>query len=104
MAAAPRRRIVKWVRGPVLLAAVLLLGGCINYQTAEFRTNQAVDLRLRQADDSQITAHVPKGTPVERIGWVGGECMCWLVTTPYGWGFVYTRYLTMHLADSPLHE
>ena len=104
MATAPWRRIVKRVRGPLLFAAALALGGCIDYQTAEFTTNQDVALRFGQADDSHITAYVPKGTPVERLGWVGAECECWLVSTPYGWGWVYTRYLTLHLADSPLHE
>ncbi|HZK91224.1 MAG TPA: hypothetical protein VFC56_13850 [Stellaceae bacterium] len=96
-----RARRVGWsILSCALVSAALLLGGCVNYANSEFATNQDVDLRFGQADDSSITAHVPRGTPVERLGWVGGECECWLVTTPNGTGWVYTRYLDLHLADS----
>jgi hypothetical protein len=79
--------------------AVLLLAGCVDYAHSEFTTNQDVDLYSSQGEHPWVTARVPKGTPVERLGWVGSECACWLVATPYGAGFIYTRYLDMHLAD-----
>ncbi|MFZ2004469.1 MAG: hypothetical protein WAV02_05250 [Stellaceae bacterium] len=82
-----------------MLAALLLLAGCVDYTHAEFVTNQAVDLHLSQSHDATVTAHVPRGTPVARLGWAGSECECWLVATPYGDGFIYTRYLDLHLAD-----
>ena len=81
-----------------MLAALLLLAGCAGYTQADFVTNQPVDLHLSQENNATVTAHVPRGTPVQRL-WVGSECECWLVTTPYGAGFVYTRYLDMHLVD-----
>jgi len=79
--------------------AGLLLAGCVSYDKSEFATNADVALRAGQADDAPITATVPRGTPVERLGWVGGECQCWLVATPNGIGWIYTRYLELHLAD-----
>ena len=96
------RKIDRSVLGAALLVAALLLGGCVNYQNSEFATNTDVALRFSQADDSAITAWLPRGTPVERLGWVGAECACWLVATPNGVGWVYTRYLDLHLADSQL--
>jgi hypothetical protein len=90
------------VTGSALMCVALLLAGCTDYARSEFVTNADVMLRLTQADDSTITARVPRGTPVERLGWVGAECACWLVTTPYGAGWVYTSYLDLHLADSRL--
>jgi hypothetical protein len=104
MAAVTARRIGRSILGGAAIAGALLLGGCVNYATSEFTTNADVALHLSQADDSSITARVPRGTPVERLGWVGGECECWLVSTPNGIGWVYTRYLDLHLADSPLTE
>jgi len=80
-----------------VLAALLPLAGCVDYTHSEFITNQSVDLHLSQ--DAAVTARVPRGTPVKRLGWVSSECECWLVATPYGAGFVFTRYLDMHLAD-----
>jgi hypothetical protein len=94
-----RKLTARLIVAPAVAFAGLLLGGCFNYQNSEFTTNQDVVLRATQADEAPITARVPKGTPVERLGWVGGECVCWLVATPYGIGFVYTRFLDMHLAD-----
>ena len=82
----------------LVAAAVLGLAGCSS-EDATFVTNQEVELHLSQAHDATVTAIVPKGTPVRGLGWVGSECVCWLVATPYGVGFVYTRYLDMHLAD-----
>jgi hypothetical protein len=96
------RGAARCVTGSVLICVALLLVGCADYARSEFTTNADVALRLTQADDSTITARVPRGTPVERLGWVGGECTCWLVTTPYGAGWVYTRYLDLRLADSQL--
>ena len=96
--------MARWVMGVAMTFAGLLLGGCVNYANSEFMTNQDVALRLTQADDSAITARVPRGTPVKRLGWVGSECECWLVSTPNGIGWVHTRYLDLHLADSPLME
>ncbi len=93
---------VRRAAGLALIGVALLLAGCADYARSEFTTNADVTLRLTQADDSTITARVPRGTPVERLGWVGGECTCWLVTTPYGAGWVYTRYLDLRLADSRL--
>jgi hypothetical protein len=96
----PTRRLTgRSIAASAVVFAGLLLGGCFNYESSEFTTNQDVVLRASQADDARITARVPKGTPVERLGWVGGECVCWLVATPYGIGFVYTRFLDLHLAD-----
>jgi hypothetical protein len=92
--------MARWMTGITVAFAGLLLGGCVDYASSEFMTNQDVALRLTQADDSTITARVPRGTPVERLGWVGGECECWLVATPNGVGWVYTRFLALHLADS----
>lgn len=104
MAGAIRRGIVRSTFGPALSLAALLLGGCVDYANSEFATNQAVALHLTQAEGSPVTARVPRGTPVERLGWVGDQCECWLVSTPDGVGWVYTRYLDLHLADSPLME
>jgi hypothetical protein len=100
MARAPIRTNGRLVMSLALMVAALLLGGCVNYANSEFTTNQDVALRLTQADDSAITARVPRGTPVERLDWVGGECTCWLVATPNGIGWIYTYYLDLHLADS----
>ena len=100
MARALIRRNVRLVMSFAPIVAALLLGGCVDYAKSEFTTNQDVALRLTQADDSAITARVPRGTPVERLGWVGGECTCWLVATPNGIGWIYTYYLDLHLADS----
>ena len=83
-----------------VLAAFLLVAGCVDYTHSEFVTNQEVDLHLSQAHDAAVTARVPRGTPVEPLGWVGSECECWLVATPFGAGFVFTRFLDMHLADA----
>jgi hypothetical protein len=99
MAGSSVRRIGLRVAPLACLAGALLLGGCVDYANSEFTTNQEVELRMSQAEDSRVTAIVPQGSPVERLGWVGGECECWLVATPYGAGFVYTRFLDMHLAD-----
>jgi hypothetical protein len=90
--------------GPALSLAALLLAGCIDPGVSQFTTNQEVALRMGQADDSAITARVPRGTPVQRLNWVGAECECWLVRAPEGIGFIYTRYLDMHMSDSPLNE
>ena len=84
----------------LVLAGLLLLAACADYTRAEFITNQDVDLHLRQAHEAAVTARVPRGTPVVGLGWTGSECECWLVATPYGDGFIYTRYLDMRLADS----
>ena len=99
MAHATTRKPGRSVAGPALILAALLLGGCVDYAKSEFTTNTDVALRFTQADDSAITARVPRGTPVERLGWVGAECACWLVSTPEGIGWVYTRYLDLRLAD-----
>ncbi|MBV8776622.1 MAG: hypothetical protein JO032_19265 [Alphaproteobacteria bacterium] len=104
MAELTSRRRRWWALTPALGLGALLLGGCAREGVSTFTTNQDVVLRMTQADDSAITARVPRGTVVQRWGWVGSECECWLVTTPQGTGFVYTRYLDMHLADSPLYE
>jgi hypothetical protein len=46
-----------------------------------------------------VTAVLPKGTPVERLGTLSSSCECYLVSTPEGVGWVYTRYLQLQLAD-----
>jgi hypothetical protein len=94
-----RRKIGRLIVGLIIIAGGFPLAGCFDYQNSEFTTNQDVALRAGQADDARVTATVPRGTPVERLGWVGGECECWLVATPNGVGWVYTRYLELHLAD-----
>jgi hypothetical protein len=105
MGNATTRKTARPVGGAAwLFAATLLLAGCGNPGVSQFTTNQDVALRFSQADDSTITARLPRGTPVERLGWVGAECECWLVTSANGTGWVYTRYLDMHMADSPLQE
>jgi hypothetical protein len=105
MGNATMRKTVRSLGGAAWLFAVaLLLAGCGHPGVSQFTANQDVALRLTQADDSTITGRVPRGAPVERLGWVGAECECWLVTSAYGTGFVYTRYLDMHLSDSPLQE
>ena len=98
MARAGARRAVRSGLAAGLSLAALLLGGCMPYdQGGSFTTNAQVALRAWDTDDAPITAVVPKGTPVSRLGWVSGRS--WLVSTPNGNGFVYTRYLDLHLAD-----
>jgi hypothetical protein len=78
------------------------LPGCTQYyEGGSFTTNQQVALRAWDSEDAPVTAVLPEGTPVERLNWVSAQN--WLVRSPLGTGFVPTRYLTLHLADSP-HE
>jgi hypothetical protein len=85
--------------GSAMIAAAFLLAGCAGPETGEFTTNQTVVLRAWDSDDAPVTATVPKGTSVERLAWVSSGCACWLVRAPEGTGWVYTRFLDLHLAD-----
>ena len=97
-----RRAVRSVIRGGLGLGA-LLLAGCSVYDTGgSFTTNQQVALRAWDTEDAPVTAVVPQGTPVERLGWVSGNS--WLVNSPYGHGFVFTRYLDLHLADSQMEQ
>lgn len=104
MVAAIRRGVRRSAVRSALGIAGLLLVGCAGPGTPEFTTNQEVALHLTQSAESPVTARVPRGTLAEPLGWVGDQCECWLVTTPNGTGWIFNRYLDMHLADSPLNE
>jgi len=83
-----------------MIAGFLLLAGCAPDRPAEFFTNADVELRSGQGEEATVVAMLPRGTPVVPAGWVGSECRsCWKVETPQGKGWVYTRFLDLHLGD-----
>jgi hypothetical protein len=103
MAGARAGRAMRSIIGAGLGLGVVLLAGCTHYyEGGSFTTNQQVALRLYDSEDAPITAILPPGTPVQGTGWVSAQT--WRVTSAYGTGFVPTRFLTLHLADSPLYE
>ena len=90
----------KWSRVLVLVAG-LALAGCFDKATqlvlfphSSFITVVDADLRSGQDDESTVIAHIPKGTTVVPMGQMGSHCNnCWLVNTPEGIGWMFTRYL-----------
>jgi outer membrane lipoprotein SlyB len=82
-------------------AAGALLAGCAGPGVSQFSTNiEGVQLHSAMDENGPTVAVLPKGTPVERVAdTVSSSCECWLVSTPEGIGWVYTRYLTMQMAD-----
>jgi hypothetical protein len=56
-----------------------------------FRTTAPLHLRSGPGDGAPVVATLPAGTPVSRNGMIEGNW--WGVTTPYGPGWVYDRYL-----------
>jgi predicted small secreted protein len=93
----PRR-----LRVTLVLASALLLAGCFDrfpqlalFPHSQFVTTADVDLRSDQADESEVVAHLAKGTVVVPIGQVGSHstAACWRVNTPQGVGWLYTAYL-----------
>ena len=82
------------------LVAGLALAGCGPASNSHLVTNiDGVQLHSMIDENGPVTAVLPKGTPVERLGTISSSCECYLVSTPAGTGWVYTRYLELQMAD-----
>jgi hypothetical protein len=100
MVRAVLRRAGRSVAGAGLVAAGLMLGACAGPENSRFTTiMDGVELHSVFSENGPVSAVLPRGTPVERIGAVSSSCECWLVSTPEGTGWVYTRYLQLQMAD-----
>jgi hypothetical protein len=89
------------VAAVVAIVAGAALGGCAPASNSSFVTNtEGVQLHSMFDENGAVTALLARGTPVERVsGGVSSSCECWLVSTPAGTGWVYTRYLELQMAD-----
>src|ERR1700722_18195775 len=94
MVRAATRSTCRSIGWAAALVSGLVLGGCGPASNSHFVTNmEGVQLHSALNEDGPIPALLPKDTPVERLGTVSSSCECWLVSSPAGVGWVYTRYL-----------
>jgi hypothetical protein len=100
MVRAALQRTGRSVAGAAVIAASLLLGACAGPENSHFVTaSEGVQLHSLFSENGPVSAVLPRGTPVERLGTISSSCECWLVSTPAGAGWVYTRYLELQMAD-----
>jgi hypothetical protein len=100
MARAAARSTGRSLVAAATIAAGLALAGCGPADNSRLVTNiDGVQLHSLLDENGPVTAVLPKGTPVERLGTLSSSCECYLVSTPEGVGWVYTRYLQLQLAD-----
>ena len=91
---------VRSIMAAAALAISLGLAGCGPASNSRLVTNiDGVQLHGMLDENGPVVAVLPKGTPVERLGTISSSCECYLVSTPEGTGWVYTRYLELQMAD-----
>lgn len=64
-----------------------------DFTRANFVTTAEVGLRSGQEEEEPVIAVLPEGTPVVLAGTTGSECLCEKIATPFGVGWVNTRYV-----------